>query len=235
MELKHVDIVFQVIVFLFAISVHESAHAWMANRRGDPTAAMLGRISLNPIRHIDPFGTILMPALGLLTGAPVIGWAKPVPVDSRNFKNVVRDDIATSIVGPISNFMIVGIALVLLLALAFSEGGRIAIMSALRFKFMQGFVLQSESVLVPIALLLYEAIFINVLLAMFNLIPLPPLDGSHAIRHLLPEQHHGTFQMVGMMVLLGLIIMRVPFLAPLVNPVLQFVNAILLTGVRALA
>jgi Zn-dependent protease len=124
MELQHVDIFFQVIVFLFAISVHESAHAWMANRRGDPTAAMLGRISLNPIRHIDPFGTILLPAIGLLTGAPVIGWAKPVPVDPRNFKNVVRDDIATSVVGPISNFLVVAIALVLLLGLAFSPDGR---------------------------------------------------------------------------------------------------------------
>jgi len=227
MELKHVDIFFQVVVFLFAISVHESAHAWMANRRGDPTAAMLGRISLNPIRHIDPFGTILLPALGLLSGLPVIGWAKPVPVDPRNFKNVVRDDIATSVVGPISNFVIVAIAFVLLLAIGVTQAGSAAVLGALSFKFGQGLPPQAGSVLVPVALLLYEAVFINVLLAIFNLIPLPPLDGSHVIRHLLPENYQGAFQMVGMMVLLGLVVMRVPFLSPLVNPVLRFLTDLL--------
>src|SRR5438477_2852072 len=101
-----VDIFFQLIVFLFAISVHESAHAWMANRCGDPTARMLGRISLNPLKHIDPVGTILLPAIALLTHIPVLGWAKPTPVDPRNFKNPVRDDILTAVVGPISNFLV---------------------------------------------------------------------------------------------------------------------------------
>ena len=82
-----VDIFFQVIVLLFAICVHESAHAWMANRLGDPTAKMLGRISLNPLVHIDPFGTILMPLILIVLGFPPFGWAKPTPVDPRNFKN----------------------------------------------------------------------------------------------------------------------------------------------------
>src|ERR1700752_1988636 len=86
MTLQHVDILFQLIVFLFAISIHESAHAWMANRCGDPTARMLGRISLNPIRHIDPVGTILLPAIAMISHFPVIGWAKPTPVDPRHFK-----------------------------------------------------------------------------------------------------------------------------------------------------
>ena len=116
MTLQHIDIVFQLIAFLFAISVHESAHAWMANLRGDPTARMLGRISLNPIRHIDLFGTILLPAVALFFHIPVLGWAKPTPVDPRNFKNPVMDDILTSIVGPISNFA-VATATILVLAL----------------------------------------------------------------------------------------------------------------------
>src|SRR5436853_139866 len=105
MTLQHVDILFQLIVFLFAISVHESAHAWMANRCGDPTARMLGRITLNPIKHIDPFGTILLPLIAMFTGIPVLGWAKPTPVDPRNFRNPVRDDILTSVVAPISNLL----------------------------------------------------------------------------------------------------------------------------------
>src|SRR6202008_3958350 len=106
MNLNHVDIVFQLIVFLFAISVHESAHAWMANRCGDPTARMLGRITLNPIKHIDPIGTILLPVIAYFAHIPVLGWAKPTPVDPRNFKNPVRDDILTAVVGPISNFVV---------------------------------------------------------------------------------------------------------------------------------
>src|SRR5580704_2680882 len=103
MTLQHVDILFQLIVFLFAISIHESAHAWMANRCGDPTARMLGRISLNPIRHIDPVGTVL---LALITHFPMLGWAKPTPVDPRNFKNLVWDDILTTLAGPASNFIV---------------------------------------------------------------------------------------------------------------------------------
>src|SRR5262252_6094774 len=118
MTLQHVDIVFQLIVFLFAISFHESAHAWMANRCGDPTARMLGRISLNPIRHIDPVGTILLPAIALLSHIPVLGWAKPTPVNPRNFQNPVRDDILTAVVGPISNFVIAGAATVALALIA---------------------------------------------------------------------------------------------------------------------
>src|SRR5271166_4402249 len=106
MDVRYVDIAFQIIVFLFAISVHESAHAWMANRLGDPTARMLGRVTLNPIKHIDPVGTILMPLIAMISHFPVIGWAKPTPVDPRNFKNYVRDDILTSVVGPISNFVV---------------------------------------------------------------------------------------------------------------------------------
>ena len=109
MTLQHIDIldiVFQLIAFLFAISVHESAHAWMANLRGDPTARMLGRITLNPVKHIDPIGTLLLPAVAMFTHLPVLGWAKPTPVDPRNFKHPVLDDILTSIVGPISNFVV---------------------------------------------------------------------------------------------------------------------------------
>src|SRR5579864_9398006 len=128
MNLSHIDIVgklFQYIAFLFALSVHESAHAWMANRCGDQTARLLGRITLNPIPHIDPIGTVLMPLIGLYSGIPVIGWAKPTPVDPGNLKNPVRDDILTSVVGPISNFLLATGAVLLLFVIAktSAEGG----------------------------------------------------------------------------------------------------------------
>src|SRR5437660_2447083 len=111
MTFETVNLVFQAIVFLFAISIHESAHAWMANRRGDPTANMLGRITLNPIKHIDPIGTILLPAIALFAHMPVLGWAKPTPVNPRNFRNPVLDDVLTSVAGPVSNFLAAFVAL----------------------------------------------------------------------------------------------------------------------------
>src|SRR5580700_27832 len=127
MNLSHIDIVgklFQYIAFLFALSVHESAHAWTANRCGDPTARMLGRISLNPIVHIDPVATIVRPLTALFTHFPVIGWAKPTPVHPRNFKNAVRDDILTAVAGPVSNFLVAGgtVALMLMIAKTSDQG-----------------------------------------------------------------------------------------------------------------
>ncbi len=198
MTLEHVLIVYQIIAFLFAISVHESAHAWMANLRGDPTARMLGRITLNPIKHIDPIGTILLPAIAAFQGWGIIGWAKPTPVNPNNFKNPVLDDILTSVVGPISNFAVAAGAVSVLLAVkASSMGGKI-IVSALA----NGMVPGSSSPLEPICLLLFALLEINVLLAVFNLIPVPPLDGSHVIRHFLPEGVRQAYDMLGMFGLL---------------------------------
>ena len=106
MNRSHVEILYQIIAFVFAICVHESAHAWTANQCGDPTARMLGRISLNPIKHVDPIGTVLVPLIGMLSHIGFIGWAKPTPVDPRNFRHEIRDDILTSLAGPASNIML---------------------------------------------------------------------------------------------------------------------------------
>lgn len=168
-----VDIFFQIIVLLFAICVHESAHAWMANRLGDPTAKMLGRVSLNPLVHIDPFGTIIMPLILIVLGFPPFGWAKPTPVDTRNFKHLVKDDILTSVAGPVSNFITAFLA-VIALAIIWHGAGTVI-----------GSQTHSADIATPLAKLFYDAMYINVILAVFNLIPLPPLDGSHVIRHFL--------------------------------------------------
>jgi len=184
MTQQHVTIVYQIIVFLFAICVHESAHAWMAWRLGDPTARMLGRVTLNPLRHIDPVGTVLLPVLALLYHFPMIGWAKPTPVDPRNFKNPVRDDILTSVAGPASNFLIAIVSIIALRLLALSGGGSTA--------------------LEPLAILLWFSMAINVLLGVFNLIPIPPLDGSHVLRHLLPMSVRHIYDRVGFFGLIAL-------------------------------
>jgi Zn-dependent protease len=223
MTLEHVDIVFQVIVFLFAISVHESSHAWMANRCGDPTARMLGRITLNPIKHVDLFGTILLPLMALLAHIPMLGWAKPTPVDPRNFKHPVRDDILTAVVGPISNFLVAGAATVLLVAVKHSSlFGLEVVMGVLTGEIPP----DSNSILVPICLLLRELLLINVVLAVFNLIPVPPLDGSHVLRHFLPDSLRRAYDTVGWVALLALVYFGGGYLQRLLSPFLNFFYAI---------
>jgi Zn-dependent protease len=220
MTLQHVDILFQVIAFLFAISVHESAHAWMANRCGDPTARMLGRITLNPIKHIDLFGTVILPLAALLAHMPLLGWAKPTPVDPRNFSSPVRDDILTSIVGPISNFVVATGATAVLVMLKIGS-------SFVREMVSGGGPTDPTSILVPIFLFLYELMVINVVLGVFNLIPMPPLDGSHVLRHFLPEPIRRGYDAVGWLGLLALVYLAPGVLSRLLNPVLGVFKYIL--------
>lgn len=225
MTLQHVDIVFQLIVFLFAISIHESAHAWMANRCGDPTARMLGRITLNPIKHIDIFGTILLPAICIFAHIPVLGWAKPTPVDPRNFRNPVRDDILTAVVGPISNFLVAACATLILILVKVSSTAGAQIVSGIPFGMVP---LTSNSPLVPLSLFLYELLVINVVLAVFNLIPVPPLDGSHVVRHFMPESVGRTYDAIGWYGLIALVYFGGGILGMLLQPFLNFFNYILL-------
>lgn len=226
MTLQHVDILFQLIVFLFAISVHESAHAWMANRCGDPTARMLGRISLNPIKHIDVFGTVLLPLICVITHIPVLGWAKPTPVDPRNFRNPVKDDILTAVVGPASNFVVAAGATLLLLAVKLSSAFGAQVVYGVMF----GMIFpQSNSFLVPLCFLIYELLVINVVLAVFNLIPVPPLDGSHVLRHFMPEPARRTYDMIGWFGLLALVYFGGGILSRIISPFLSFFVHIILT------
>jgi Zn-dependent protease len=159
----------QFIVLLFSLTVHETAHAWTASRLGDQTARLLGRVSLNPVVHADPIGTVLFPLLGMISGFPLIGWAKPVPVNVRNLKNGRRDYVLVAAAGPASN---------LLLAVVASISLALITVSPMR--------LGEPNVSAPLASLLSTAILTNVLLAVFNMIPIPPLDGGNVLGGLLP-------------------------------------------------
>ncbi len=160
-------IVIQFAVVLFAISVHESAHAWAADKCGDPTARLQGRISLNPIPHIDLFGTIIFPILLAIVGAPVFGWAKPVMVNPNNFRNRRRDGMFVSAAGPASNILVSLAVIMLLLA------------------FFQPLMSATHPTLLLLIKIATYLLMINIFLAVFNLIPIPPLDGSGILEGLL--------------------------------------------------
>ena len=152
-------------VLLLSLSIHEAAHAWAADKLGDPTARLLGRLTINPVAHIDPIGTLLLPGIAILTGLPIIGWAKPVPVSFHHLRHPRRDFMYIAAAGPLSN---------LLQALLIAGAARLMFPGGLE----QGFA----------GILILQAVFLNILLALFNLIPVPPLDGGNVLGGLLPEQ-----------------------------------------------
>ncbi len=174
---------------LFAITVHEVAHGWMARRLGDSTAYMLGRLTLNPIKHIDPVGTLLVPGILLVMGGFIFGWAKPVPVNWRNLRDPRRDMMLVAAAGPLSNLvMALGWGVVLKIGLGLADG-----MPALGM---------------PLVYMGGAGIFINLILMVLNLLPIPPLDGSKILSGLLPPRlaiQYNRLEGVGFFILLALL------------------------------
>ena len=188
---------------LFAITVHETAHGWVARYFGDHTASMLGRLTLNPLKHIDPIGTILVPALMMLLTGFIFGWAKPVPVISRNLHNPRRDMVYVAAAGPFANLLM-------------------AIFWALVLKL--GFVLLPDSQWIGLPLLLAggAGVWINLILMTLNLLPLPPLDGGRILSGLLPPEANRIFERIepyGFLILIVLLVTGA--LGMLLSPLLQ--------------
>jgi Zn-dependent protease len=176
-------------ILLLSLTIHEAAHAWTADKLGDPTARTLGRVSLNPLVHIDPIGTVLLPLIAAFSHLPLIGWAKPVPVSLRNLRHPRRDFMLVAAAGPISN---------LLQALAGAVILRVLVAAAL--------VTADHRMAADI---LVEYMEINLLLAFFNLIPVPPLDGGNVMLGLLPPRLAATYSQIrqyGFLVLYALML-----------------------------
>jgi Zn-dependent protease len=187
-------VILQFAVVLFAISIHESAHAWAADRCGDPTARLQGRVSLNPLAHIDIFGTVVFPILLAIVGAPVFGWAKPVMVNPYNFRNRRRDSMIVAAAGPLSNILVSLTVIALMLVL---------------FQPLMAATNPTAIVLIKIGVYL---MMINIFLAVFNLIPVPPLDGSGILEGLLRGEALAWFERIkpyGFFILLLIMYTRV--------------------------
>jgi len=200
-------------VFLFSLSFHEAAHAWTAEKFGDSTGRYLGRITLNPLAHIDIFGTIIFPLVGLITGGMMFGWAKPVPVNTSAMRDRRLGDICTSAAGPLSNLLLAIVFFVLLKLihrtslLPIENLGQIG--DALEQMFETGLVL-------------------NIVLFIFNLLPIPPLDGSHVLENLLPPgpaQIYEKIRPYGFILMIFLLMSGV--LGRVITPVLGFVSSML--------
>jgi len=210
-----IQVIISAFPILIAITFHEVSHGFVAHKLGDPTAKMMGRITLNPIAHIDPIGTILMPLLLIIftNGQFVFGYAKPVPINPMNFKNPRRDLAISAAAGPITNILLSLLSVLLLrfvlipLALISPEA-------------------LSTTVMKPLAMILRSSVIINAILAAFNMIPIPPLDGGRVLTGLLPYRQALSFSRIepfGFIIILLLIITGIAgyFVIPFVNLFLQ--------------
>ncbi|CUU08988.1 Zn-dependent protease (includes SpoIVFB) [Candidatus Thermokryptus mobilis] len=188
-------------ILLFSVVVHEVMHGYIALKCGDPTAKYMGRLTLNPIPHIDLFGSILVPLFSILVAGRVfIAWAKPVPVNPLNFRNYKRDSILVSAVGPISNlFLAFCCALFVIILLNLSDFFN-SFNSDL-IKFAHEFLVK----------MFYSGIYLNIVLGVFNLIPVPPLDGSHVLASILPDRLGESYRQIGFFgIFIVIFLMRVP-------------------------
>ena len=207
-----VEILIVITVLLFSLSIHESAHAWTADWLGDATGRYLGRVTLNPLVHIDPIGSIVFPLMGFVMAGFIFGWAKPVPVNPRHLKNPKRDHIFIAAAGPASNIVAALVFLVVLKA-----------MTLLAPSLSRG-----DHTFYPLFLLCYVGLLLNVILAVFNLIPIPPLDGSWVLSGLLPDHLSVLYDRIrpyGFMLLILLLFSGA--LGGIIGPVLGFVRGLI--------
>jgi len=221
-------IIIQLGVVLFAISIHESAHAWMAYKCGDPTGKNQGRITLNPIPHIDPIGSIVFPLVMAIFGGPVFGWAKPVLVNPYNLRNPRRDHMLISAAGPGSNILLAVLGVIAFLAVkSINIVVPVSLFPVFSYRLYASGIFPTVIVYLMMALALL--VLINIFLAVFNLLPIPPLDGSWILEGMLKGEALYQYQKIkpyGFIILI--IILYVGVLNVIALPIVSFIESILL-------
>ena len=203
------NVIIWFVVFLFSLSFHESAHAWTSERFGDDTGRLQGRITLNPIPHIDPIGTIVFPLLMIFTSIPLLGWAKPVETNPLMWRDKTKANISVSAAGPISNFILAAVTFIVVNVLLLS--GNLVKNGQLPYELF----LPADGqplFMAPLAVLLSVMLMLNIALGLFNLIPIPPLDGSHVLESLLPpemSQAYAQIRPYGFLLLIAMLYLGV--------------------------
>ncbi len=219
-------LVISLFVLLFAITIHEASHGWAAARFGDFTAQSMGRVTLNPIAHIDPIGTVLLPLLLVVVGAPPFGWAKPVPVNPFNLRNPRRDNLWISAAGPAANLSVAAACLIAIIVLKLINPGTVIFLG--NYLSGLGSLPRGFYPLEGLVLILFFGVQVNTYLAVFNLIPVPPLDGSGVLLGMLSEnaaQSYDRLRPFGFIIDLALIYMGL--LQVIIRPIELFILRII--------
>jgi Zn-dependent protease len=198
-------IAFELVVMVLSISLHDCAQAYIADRLGDPTARMLGRMSMNPVKHFDPFGMALWPLLFIFRSPLVLGWGAPVPMTSRNFRNPSRDEMIATLAGPVAQLSAAVFALFFLILFRHLLPDTVISIAIASQLAMRNLAVPTAGLpgIFPLILLLYFCILVNLLLCVFNLIPLPFLDGGKILMHYLPYNAAKTYQSIGLYLMFG--------------------------------
>ena len=224
-----IDLLSTFIVLLFSLTIHESAHAWTANWLGDPTARSLGRITLNPLVHVDPIGTVLLPLIAFSTGVPILGWAKPVPVNVANLRNDRSDFVWVAAAGPISN-LVIALAGALMMRLLAVWATNVDVLGG-QPSFLSYDLAGLSGPVIRIFQLANLAVQINLLLAVFNMIPIPPLDGGNVLGGMLPmwlgEPYDRLVRPYGFLLLYALLLTGT--LGAIIGPPYLFLSRLLMS------
>jgi Zn-dependent protease len=228
MSLEVALALFEYVVLLLAISLHDAAQAWVAARFGDPTAKMLGRQSMNPVKHFDLFGTLIFPIFYMVQSSLIFGWGKPVPITERNFRRA-KDEMLVYLSGPIAHLLGAGVCLAVLVLLKHTVPGAAAslpIAMALAER-VPGVSTLDLPPIFPAMLFLYYGILVNLLLLAFNVIPLPSLDGGKVLRHFLPYNAQKTFDSMGLYLMIAFFFLGFRLIFMIVGPLLGVFNLLL--------